>query len=160
MIDVEALVRQPHRPGAGEAERRARRAGSGGRFWRRQLAIWRLDRLHDQRAQRLDLGLDPAEQGAVGLGAAAQRLLQRLMPGEMQAAQPLGERVERRQSIADVVDADQALVALGHLPARSPVSRHAASTIGDEQILRVAPRHGVGAASASSGRPARSKWRM
>ena len=100
VIDVKAGAGEADRPGAGKADRRApREQGRMPCVRRRQPGDMALHRLDDRRAQRADLGLDPAEQRPVGLRAAAQRLFERVMLGKMQAAQALGERVERGNSV-------------------------------------------------------------
>jgi hypothetical protein len=48
------------------------------------------DRFEHCGAQRADFGLDAAEQRPVGLGAAAQRLLERMVERAVQAAQSFG----------------------------------------------------------------------
>src|SRR3546814_10661883 len=113
------LPRQPHRPRAGKANRPfARQAEERMRgVERRQLGDIAFDRPYDRRPQFLDLRFDPPEQYPVRLGAAAHRLLQRLMRCIMERAEHLGEAAERRQQLFDIELADQSRSPLRPRPA-------------------------------------------
>ena len=67
---------------------------------RRQLGDVALDRLDDRPPQRPDLGLDPANSGPSVWVPPRSDCSSGWCSVEMQAAQPLGERVERGQSSA------------------------------------------------------------
>ena len=121
-----AAAPEPHRPGAGEADRRVARwpEQSDGRDRAAAAARYGARPPRRRPAQRLDLGLDPREQIALGLGAAAHRLVERLVGGVMEGAEPVRQGVERRQPVGEIVDSDEAVVALEPLPAR--IARSAA----------------------------------
>src|SRR5690348_6522981 len=71
--------------------------------------------LRDGRADGLaklrDHGIYVGEKVAVGLGAAAERLFERLPDQRVQLAQVLREQVEGRQAIGDIVHSDERWVA-------------------------------------------------
>ena len=99
MIGVEAGAVEPHRPGAREADRSAlRNQRRMPRLRSRQLGDVTLDGGYDRGPQRADLRLDPGKERAVGLGAAAHRLIERLADRVMEGPQPMGKGVERGES--------------------------------------------------------------
>ena len=111
---------EAHRPRPGKADFFvAPDAEQGmGRIRRRKLGDMLGNRGPDRLAQLDQHRVDAHEQVAVGLAPAAQRLLERLARQLVEVAQGLGQLVERRKALGDVVNADEAVVALKPLPPR------------------------------------------
>ena len=116
MADMVTGGAEPDRPGAGEAHRPAarRRQDRMGRVLR-QLRDMALDGRDRSGTEGAKFRPDP-RQDIFRLGAAAHRLIERLAAGDVQRAQTSAS-AERPRRLAEIVDADQALVALQPLPA-------------------------------------------
>src|SRR3954468_6928025 len=70
-------------------------------YWRKLSSIF-VDRADHGRAKRLNLRLDPAEQRAVGLRAATDRLIEKFAGRDVKRAQHLRQTIERRQTGAEI----------------------------------------------------------
>src|SRR5690348_895615 len=118
VVGVEALVVQEDRPCAREVDRVALPAEQRVALVHRRefgdmLGHGRADRLAQLNEDRIDVH----EQVAVRLGATAQRLFERLATERVELSQLLRDEVDRRQSVGNVVNADERFVAFQPAPA-------------------------------------------
>src|SRR5690348_3487768 len=98
VVGMLASGAEAHRPASGEADPAVTPLPKQRmtRILRRQLRHIILDGTHDRLPELADDRIDPAQQRAVGLRAAANRLVEELALRDVQSAQSVRESVEVR----------------------------------------------------------------